>query len=135
MKKQFFLTVLGLLMFIFFISPINGKETKYPKWLKNTVGMWTGTFGINGKKLIIAIESVNGDNIYGYSILGTNKRSYIGTASNCNENSCFIRLEEPGDRNGDGIFEIMIYSHGLMEGSWHKYDNENNISKIKLSKN
>ena len=82
---------------------------------KVILGTWSGEMG--GKTLTIVIEKVNGIELIGYNILGTNKRPVKGTykdgewAQSCSKAFDAI-LNEPGDDKWDGVFTVKFVGYG-----------------------
>jgi hypothetical protein len=75
------------------------------------LGNWEGV--MNKKKLLVVIEEINGDSIYGYNALGSNKRPLRGVYKEGTVDlSCAVvfdlKLHEPGDDKWDGIFTIQL---------------------------
>ena len=73
------------------------------------LGTWKGE--MNGKALTVVIEKVDGNNVTGYNILGSNRRDLTGTFTEgiwdqtCSE-AFEATLSEPGDDEWDGVFTI-----------------------------
>ena len=73
------------------------------------IGTWTGE--MSGKKLTLVIEKINGTDLIGYNILGSNKRELKGMFTNGSVDlPCSTvydaTLNEPGDDKWDGIFTV-----------------------------
>jgi hypothetical protein len=120
------------------------------------IGTWNGE--MDGKKLTVVIDKLNGNEISGYNILGTNKRLLKGTfigsewGQACSK-AYDATLNEPGDDKWDGVFTIKFVGYedqdetnnGIVckgnlkgqeaEGSWKsnngKLKKEFNLTKIK----
>jgi hypothetical protein len=83
---------------------------------KYLLGNWKGT--LRDKSLTVVIESIEGDIIKGYNIVGTNKRPLNGRIyqndlegdGEClgNGDSYKLVLSEPGDNKWDGVFKIYL---------------------------
>lgn len=78
------------------------------------LGKWVGE--MSGKKLIIVIEKINGNELIGYNQLGTNKRALKGTfAVGDWDQSCSkafdATLNEPGDDKWDGVFKVKFVGY------------------------
>ena len=82
------------------------------------IGTWTGDMG--GKKIIIVIDRINGKELFGYNILGTNKRILKGEFKPgtwdqpCSKAFDSI-LNEPGDDKWDGVFRIKFIGYGVTD--------------------
>lgn len=78
------------------------------------LGTWTGE--MSNKKLTIVIEKVNGTELEGYNILGSNKRGLKGTFTEgewdipCSK-AYQATLNEPGDDKWDGVFTIKFVGY------------------------
>ena len=106
---------------------------------------WIGF--IEKKELKIVIQSVVGNQLKGYNIVGNNKRPVQGTVTKlnvkrkatCETNYCGyykVVLSEPGDHKWDGVFTLefegtsidgvedngTIYWFHSAEGLWKSYD-------------
>jgi hypothetical protein len=74
------------------------------------LGTWKGN--LRDKKLTIVIENINGDEVTGYNIAGSNKRPITGVILPDDRNPegecAFYKLilKEPGDDQWDGFFTI-----------------------------
>jgi len=74
------------------------------------LGTWKGS--LRDKKLTVVIETINGDEVTGYNIAGTNKRPISGVILPDDRNPegecAFYKLilKEPGDDKWDGFFTI-----------------------------
>ena len=77
-------------------------------------GIWNGE--MDGKKLTIVIDKINGNEISGYNILGTNKRLIKGTfigsewGQPCSK-AYDSTLNEPGGDKWDGVFTIKFVGY------------------------
>jgi hypothetical protein len=85
------------------------------------LGTWYGE--MNGKKLTIVINKVNGETLSGFNILGTNKRNLkgrfqIGTWDQPCSKAYDVTLNEPGDDKWDGVFTLKFvgYSNTIERG-------------------
>jgi hypothetical protein len=74
------------------------------------IGTYTGPFGDKSIKLVI--EKIDGSNVSGYNIVGTNKRPINGRINNG-----IFELSEPGTDKWDGIFTFSIKGN-LATGVW-----------------
>jgi hypothetical protein len=108
-------------------------------------GEWYGSIG--QKEIKIIIQSVNGNQLKGYNLVGKNKRPVQGTVTKlnvkrkatCQSNYCGyykVVLSEPGDHKWDGVFTLefeatsidgaeengIIYWFHVGEGQWKSYD-------------
>ena len=108
-------------------------------------GEWSGF--IEKKELKIVIQSVVGNQLNGYNIVGNNKRPVQGTVTKlnvkrkatCETNYCGyykVVLSEPGDHKWDGVFTLefeatsidgaeengTIYWNHYANGLWKSYD-------------
>lgn len=73
------------------------------------LGIWTGS--LDDKPLKIVIERVEGNELFGYNQVGTNKRPVSGTfVEGGYDQPCCIAfdavLHEPGDDKWDGVFNV-----------------------------
>ncbi len=87
-------------------------------------GNWTGE--MNGKKLKIVIDFVDGDKLSGYNILGSNQRSLkgnfqVGAWGQPCAKAFEATLSEPGDDKWDGVFTIKFVGYQDMD------DNSNDL--------
>ncbi len=108
-------------------------------------GEWYGSIG--QKEIKIIIQSVNGNQLKGYNLVGKNKRPVQGTVTKlnvkrkatCQSNYCGyykVVLSEPGDHKWDGVFTLefeatsidgaeengIIYWNHYADGLWKSYD-------------
>ena len=108
-------------------------------------GEWSGF--LEKKELKIVIQSVVGNQLKGYNIVGNNKRPVQGTVTKlnvkrkatCETNYCGyykVVLSEPGDHKWDGVFTLefeatsidgaeengTIYWNHYANGLWKSYD-------------
>ena len=106
------------------------------------LGKWNGT--LSDKKLTIVIESIKGNEVVGYNIIGKNKRPLSGKITDDDHNSggeCMgnmsvykLVLNEPGDDKWDGKYtlyfrdclefeekndKILLHSYSFY-GSWRR---------------
>ena len=80
------------------------------------LGEWKGT--LRNKNLVLVIESIKGNNVIGYNIVGNNKRSLKGkifehdSGGECKGDGMSFRLvlSEPGDDKWDGMFKLVFQS-------------------------
>ena len=80
------------------------------------LGEWKGT--LRNKNLVLVIESIKGNNVIGYNIVGNNKRSLKGkifehdSGGECKGDGMSFRLvlSEPGDDKWDGVFKLVLQS-------------------------
>jgi hypothetical protein len=128
MKASVILTIL----FFVFIDSIQNElysrnQVEFPK---NTMalmsdpefyfikGTWQGN--LRNKKITIVIERISNRDVFGYNIVGKNKRPLKGKILNddrqvggeCHgQQVCFkLILNEPGDDQWDGVFKIYFLS-------------------------
>jgi len=78
------------------------------------LGSWTGE--MSGKELTIVIEKIDGNEIFGYNTLGSNRRDLAGTFTDAAwDQSCAkafeATLNEPGDDEWDGVFTIKFIGY------------------------
>ena len=83
-------------------------------------GNWTGE--MNGKKLQIVIDNVNGTKLSGYNILGSNQRALkgnfqIGAWDQPCAKAFESTLNEPGDDKWDGVFTIKFVGYQDIDDS------------------
>ena len=81
---------------------------------KIMLGTWTGV--MNGKKLTVVINQVNGQSLSGFNILGTTKRPLKGRFQISSlDQPCAkaydVTLNEPGDAKWDGVFTIKFVGY------------------------
>lgn len=89
----------------------------------NLLGSYNGEMG--GKPLIIEITSIVNGEVVGFNVLGENNRPLKGTCTETEERAdgpdyfmgCDFILNEPGDDEWDGVFEIQFDGYGESEGS------------------
>ncbi len=119
-------------------------------------GEWGGF--LEKKELKIVIQSVVGNQLKGYNIVGDNKRPVQGTVTKlnvkrkatCETNYCGyykVVLSEPGDHKWDGVFTLefeatsidgaeengTIYWFHVGDGQWKSYDGKlvRNVMNLK----
>ena len=119
-------------------------------------GEWGGF--LEKKELKIVIQSVVGNQLKGYNIVGNNKRPVQGTVTKlnvkrkatCETNYCGyykVVLSEPGDHKWDGVFTLefeatsidgaeengTIYWFHVGDGQWKSYDGKlvRNVMNLK----
>ncbi len=108
---------------------------------KSIIGIYSGTIGEKIFKL--RIDKFDGENIYGYNITGTNKRSVKGKIARKwakekdgqNYTVFNLILSEPGNDKWDGEFDIDIWiadKNRIGEGIWKAYNGklERNIKIV-----
>ena len=96
------------------VCSLNGSNLQSDK--NYLLGEWKGT--LRNKNLVLVIESVKGDNVIGYNIVGNNRRSLKGKifehdgGGECNGDGTSFRLvlSEPGDDKWDGVFKLVLQS-------------------------
>jgi hypothetical protein len=81
---------------------------------KIMLGTWIGV--MNGKKLTVVINKVNGQSLSGFNILGTTKRPLkgrfqIGSWDQPCAKAYDVTLNEPGDAKWDGVFTIKFVGY------------------------
>lgn len=82
--------------------------------------------GSHSNKITITITKIEGDSIFGHSIVAGNSRRFSGIIDARN-NSAVI---EPGDNKYDGKFEFQILpNHTTLTGQWTAFNNSLNVSK------
>jgi len=78
------------------------------------LGTWTGE--MNQKKLTLVVEKINGTELVGYNILGSNKRPLKGSFTDgdwdipCSK-AYQATLSEPGDEQWDGVFAVKFVGY------------------------
>jgi hypothetical protein len=119
-------------------------------------GEWSGF--LEKKRIKIVIQSVVGNQLKGYNIVGNNKRPVQGTVTKlnvkrkatCQSNYCGyykVVLSEPGDHKWDGVFTLefeatsidgaeengIIYWNHYADGLWKSYDGKlvRNVMNLK----
>ena len=119
-------------------------------------GEWGGF--LEKKRIKIVIQSVVGNQLKGYNIVGDNKRPVQGTVTKlnvkrkatCETNYCGyykVVLSEPGDHKWDGVFTLefeatsidgaeengTIYWFHVGDGQWKSYDGKlvRNVMNLK----
>jgi hypothetical protein len=80
------------------------------------IGLWNGK--LRDKDLMLFIEKIEGNEVFGYNIVGGNKRPLKGSISEIIENdiskcsdrghSVKMKLQEPGDDKWDGVFDLTL---------------------------
>ena len=96
------------------VCSLNGSNLQSDK--NYLLGEWKGT--LRNKNLVLVIESVKGDNVIGYNIVGNNRRSLKGKIfehfadGECGGDGTSFRLvlSEPGDDKWDGVFKLVLQS-------------------------
>ena len=81
---------------------------------KIMLGTWSGE--MNGKKLTVVINEVNGQSLSGFNILGTTKRALkghfqIGSWDQPCAKAFDVTLNEPGDDQWDGVFTLKFVGY------------------------
>jgi len=77
------------------------------------IGSWIGEMG--GKKFILQVDSVSGNQISGFNISGKTRRPVKGTfktnleSSDGSSESYVVELKEPGDDKWDGVFNLIFF--------------------------
>ena len=77
------------------------------------IGSWIGEMG--GKKFILQVDSVSGNQISGFNISGKTRRPVKGTfktnleSSDGFSESYVVELKEPGDDKWDGVFNLIFF--------------------------
>lgn len=94
----------------------------------NTTGDYDSDYydGVEYKKITLKINKITNDSVYGHSIVNGNQRPFRGIF---NENAKSFVLDEPGNDQTDGRFEVHIKGDS-MYGSWAAY----NKSAVKSGK-
>ncbi|WP_066406423.1 YARHG domain-containing protein [Flavisolibacter tropicus] len=70
------------------------------------------------KQITICIDSLNGYNVYGYSVVAGNKRPFKGTYEE-RDDQFVITAKEPGSDKTDGRFSFSVHpKKKVLEGSW-----------------
>lgn len=97
------------------------------------LGKWKGT--VDGKDLLISLDKMDaGNTVLGYAMLGDNPRNVRGTYMVDDENNIHLNLDEPGDKDGDGKFVLlMLFKEKTAAGNWKAYKESKEI-KINLVK-
>ena len=80
------------------------------------IGLWNGK--LRNKDLVLFIEKIEGNEVFGYNIVGGNKRPLQGSIIEIIENditkcsdrghSLKMLLKEPGDDKWDGVFDLTL---------------------------
>lgn len=110
------------------------KEKKKKAYVKPAykylLGKWNGT--LRDKKITVIIESIDGNSVTGYNIVGKNNRPLIGRIyeddrmgdGECyGDVSCYkLVLSEPGDDKWDGVFTLYL-------ANCPHHDDEGNITR------
>jgi len=87
--------------------------------IKIIIGTWKGTF--NKKMMELVVNSAIDNTVAGYDVLNGKKRPFTGSYYE-NGNSYSLTLNEPGDDNGDGKFEMSIdKSSNIITGYWKQF--------------
>lgn len=68
-------------------------------------------------KINISIDSIQGDQILGHSVVAGNYRAFTGTISKSTADTYRIQVKEPGTHQYDGFFSFMLKADRL-KGSW-----------------
>lgn len=76
------------------------------------------------KTITLKINRIHNDSVYGHSIVNGNQRPFTGLYNDATKS--FV-LDEPGDNNSDGRFEVKLNEDSL-SGNWKVY----NKSKVKF---
>ncbi|MCF6132044.1 YARHG domain-containing protein [Flavobacterium wongokense] len=131
MRKTIFLLVLA-------IAFVCCKKEEKPKLAETGVekdiyadfyGNWVGDFKVTASdstakgddyvysnKLNLVIKKIEGNKIFGQSIVAGNSRPLIGDLKTKNGGVSFV-LKEPGDNRNDGRFEFIVLSDTII-GKW-----------------
>ncbi len=96
------------------VCSLNGSNLQSDK--NYLLGEWKGT--LRNKNLVLVIESIKGDNVIGYNIVGNNRRKLKGKIfehfgeGECGGDGISFRLvlSEPGDDKWDGVFKLVFQS-------------------------
>jgi hypothetical protein len=96
------------------VCSLNGSNLQSDK--NYLLGEWKGT--LRNKNLVLVIESIKGDNVIGYNIVGNNRRKLKGKIfehfgeGECGGDGISFRLvlSEPGDDKWDGMFKLVFQS-------------------------
>lgn len=132
--------VLFLLTLIAFVSckngekPIAQKEAVIKDLHAELYGNWVGNFTVSEtdtvavtqedfvytNKLNLIIKSIEGNKVYGQSIVAGNSRLLTGEITLVGNKPGFV-LKEPGDRKDDGRFEFTVYNDSI-KGKWFVFN-------------
>jgi hypothetical protein len=110
------------------LTPVNGNKVDEPAIV--ILGTWTGE--MSGKKLTIVVEKINGNELIGYNILGSNRRNLKGTFTDgswdqpCSKAYESI-LNEPGDDKWDGVFTVKFVGYEDQKDSDNGIECEGNL--------
>ncbi|RNA60947.1 YARHG domain-containing protein [Chryseobacterium nematophagum] len=130
-------------------SLLSKKEVVIPEIYKQYYGIYTGDFagkekmidegdgseyeGEINKRISLKINRITKDSVYGQSIVNGNQRPFQGVF---NEPTKSFILDEPGNDNSDGRFEIKL-SNDSLTGKWTAYKKsfvKSPIKTLKLTK-
>ena len=116
-------------------KPQNGNDTK-PK--SNLTGSYTGGFDavkynrddiVYSNRITVFVDSVQGENIFGRSIVAGNDRPFKGSCKG-SAGAYNVEATEPGDDKYDGKFSFTIMpDSGLITGKWIANDTKLDVTE------
>lgn len=70
-------------------------------------------------KINVSLDSINGEKLYGHSVVAGNIRLFSGSFKKINDTIFEIEAMEPGDNQYDGVFKCKLNTvEGRLEGNW-----------------
>ena len=72
-------------------------------------------------KITIALDKIEGDQVWGHSVVAGNDRPFEGTRTRLDDGTYRYEVKEPGDDRYDGTFEFVIQADQVMVGTWKAY--------------
>jgi len=115
-------------------TAVEMKKTETPDSIKIMYGFYSGDFiavkydeNSNltyNNKITVSLDSIEGNILYGHSVVAGNNRPFIGKIEYKN-NSYLAKVAEPGDDRYDGEFSFTIYPDSQkIEGVWNSFKND-----------
>ncbi len=127
------------------VTKPNGESQKQDSKVSDSpaYGTYTGGFEalvydeskdyVYENRITISIDSLNGDLIYGHSVVAGNNRPFKGSYKNEGK-TIKAEVTEPGDDKYDGKFTFTIDpAAGKLEGTWKANDKKLDVTERKYS--
>jgi len=94
----------------------NAEDDGYKKAVENDGLYWNRENKIN-----FSIDKIEGENIFGHSVVAGNNRTFKGKITE-NKSTFIIEVSEPGDHKYDGKFKAEILKNdSVLNGTWNSY--------------
>src|SRR5258706_5939605 len=116
-------------------KPQNGSDTKPKSTLR---GSYTGGFDavkytrddiVYSNRITVFVDSVQGENIFGRSIVAGNDRPFKGSCTG-SAGAYKVEAAEPGDNKYDGKFSFTIMpDSGIITGKWVANDSKLDVTE------